>query len=249
VQSGDTLDTVRDNLVALINNGDPVVSAHAAGVYDRIVLQARVEGPAGNDILIGASASSGATEAMTAFSSSLCCANVAGAPVTDQNPAAPGEIIYVYATGLGLPQLNDTISSLLQTGAAWPKNGPETAPPGDQDHSVSALAGGSAADVLSASILPGSVGLYKVVLHLNSSLTPNSATPVTIAQSTYVSNIAYIPITNQGTNASSSSPSNLPLPQVRGARASHLIQQTQPAAGSKSVAPRPQVRDGRVLNR
>lgn len=193
VQSGDTLDTIRDNLVALINNGDPVVSAHAAGVYDRIVLQARVEGPAGNGIPIGASASSGATVIMTAFNATLCCANVEGTPITDENPAAPGEIIEVYATGLGLPVLNDTISSLLQTGAQWPNGGPETTP----SVAVSSLAGGSTADVLSATLVPGTVGTFKVILHLNASLTTNSATPLTIAQDIYVSNVAHIPVASQ----------------------------------------------------
>jgi len=192
-QSGDTLDTIRDNLVALINNGDPLVSATAAGVYDRIILQARVEGPAGNGIPIGASASSGATVIMTAFSASLCCANVEGTPVTDENPAAPGEIIEVYATGLGLPVLNDTISSLLSTGKAWPQDGPVTTP----SVAVSSLAGGSTADVLSATLQPGTVGTFKVVLHLNSSLSTNSATPLTIAQDVYVSNIAHIPVASQ----------------------------------------------------
>lgn len=234
VQSGDTLDTIRDNLIALINNGDPIVTAYAAGVFDRIVLQARVEGPAGNGIPIGASASSGATVIMTAFSASLCCANVAGAPITDQNPAAPSEIIYVYATGLGLPQLSDTISSLLQTGVQWPQNGPQTAPPNDTDHSVSALAGGSTADVLSASLLGGSVGVYKVVLHLNASLSPNSNTPVTIAQSTFVSNVAYIPVTNQGTNASVGS-SAAPLVR-RSARPLHSTQSSGAASSGSNTS-------------
>lgn len=193
VQSGDTLDTIRDNLVALINNGDPLVSASAAGVYDRIVLRARVEGPAGNGIPIGASASSGATVIMTAFSAGLCCANVEGTPITAQNPAVPGEIIEVYATGLGLPVLNDQVSGLLQTGGKWPMGGPVTSPA----VAVSSLAGGSTADVISATLVPGSVGTFKVVLHLNGSLTTNANTPLTIAQDVYVSNVVYLPVTSQ----------------------------------------------------
>ena len=193
VQAGDTLDTIRDNLVALINNSDPIVTAYAAGVYDRIVLQARVQGPVGNGIPIGASASSGANVIMTAFSSTLCCANVEGTPITSENPAAPGEIIEVYATGLGLPLLSDTISGLLTTGTQWPANAPETSP----SVAVSSLAGGSTADVISATLLPGSVGVFKVVLHLNAGLSANAATPLTIAQDVYVSNIAYIPVTAQ----------------------------------------------------
>jgi uncharacterized protein (TIGR03437 family) len=193
VQSGDTLDTVRDNLVALINNGDPLVSAYASSQYDRMVLQARVEGPAGNGISIGASASSGATLIMTAFASTLCCAKVEGAPITADNPAVPGEIIVVYATGLGLPVLGDTVGSLLQTGVQWPGGQPETTP----QEAVSSLAGGSTADVISATLVPGSVGTFKLKLHLNSSLSTNSAAPLTIAQSTFVSNVAHIPVASQ----------------------------------------------------
>lgn len=249
VQSGDTLDTIRDNLIALINNSDPLVTAYAAGVYDRIVLQAQVEGPAGNGIPIGASASSGASVVMTAFSASLCCANVEGTPITDQNPAAAGEIIYVYATGLGLPVLNDTISGLLQTGAAWPQNGPVTSP----SVAVSSLAGGSTADVISATLQPGTVGTFKVVLHLNGSLTPNSATPVTIAQDVYVSNIAYIPVLTQGTDTSSTPPSVVPLSVTR--RGNAIVKSGRPVAPSSGTSGtgantvRPQTRAGGILDK
>ena len=38
---------------------------------------------------------------LTNLSTTLCCANRAGSPVTQANPAVPGETILVYATGLG----------------------------------------------------------------------------------------------------------------------------------------------------
>ena len=75
--TGDTLDTVRDNLVALINR-IPRLPLRPPGVFDRILIKARIEGPEGNGIAIGASASASATIIMTAFSTTLCCANVAG---------------------------------------------------------------------------------------------------------------------------------------------------------------------------
>jgi hypothetical protein len=193
VQSGDTLDVIRDNLVALINNGDPLVSATASGVYDRIVLQARVEGPAGNGIVIGASASASATVIMTAFAPTLCCANVEGTPITAENPAIPGEIIEVYATGLGLPVLDDVTGKLLTTGVAWPQGAPITSP----QTAVSSLAGGKTADVISATLLPGTVGTFKVVLHLNGDLTSDPNMAVTIAQDSYVSNVVHIPVVSQ----------------------------------------------------
>jgi hypothetical protein len=250
VQSGDTLDTVRDNLVALINNGDPLVSAYSAGVYDRIVIQARVEGPEGNNIPIGASASTGATVIMTAFSATLCCANVEGTPITNQNPAAPGEIIYVYATGLGLPVLNDTIASALQTGAVWPQGGPVTSP----SVAVSSLAGGSTADVISATLQPGTVGTFKVVLHLNASLAANAATPVTIAQDVYVSNIAYLPVSTQSATADVAAATTSAVPQAVSRSRQAPLKRVRPGvaqgsdASSSSTTARPQARGAGVLN-
>ena len=213
VQSGDTLDSVRDNLIALINQ-DPKVTAEAAGVYDRIIIKARVEGPEGNGIPISGSANSSATVIITAFSTSLCCANVAGGLVTPQNPAIPGETIIVYATGLGLPVLNDQVAAALQTGVQYPSDAPATAP----QSAVSSIAGGSTADVLSATLLPGTVGTFKVVLHLNTSLPTNSATQLTIAQDVYVSNIATMPVVNpasQGTSSvAGSTPASVQAPSA-----------------------------------
>ncbi len=196
VQAGDTLDTVRDNLIALINQTDPTVTAYAADVYDRIIIQARIQGPIADGIPITATSNSGSTEVMTAFSNNLCCANVEGSPITLDNPAQPGEFIEVYATGLGLPTLTDAITGLLQTGYQWPVGAPDTQP--TTAEAVSALAGGSTADVISASLLQGSVGMFKVLLHLNSGLAANSNTALTIAQDVYVSNIAYIPVAGLG---------------------------------------------------
>jgi uncharacterized protein (TIGR03437 family) len=193
--TGDTLDTVRDNLVQLVN-ADPKVTAQASGVYDRIIIKARIEGPEGNGIAIGASASSGATVIVTPFTPSLCCANVEGSPITADNPAQPGEVIVVYATGLGLPALNDEIAALLQAGQQWPVGGPITAPPNDTDHAVSSIAGGKTADVLSAHLLGGTVGTYSVILHLNADIPTDPAMPVTIAQGFFVSNVVTVPLVN-----------------------------------------------------
>jgi hypothetical protein len=198
-QASDTLDTIRDNLVASINGVDPQVTAKAAGVFDRIILTARQQGPDGNGITITAVASPGASVVMTAFSPQLCCANVAGAPITQANPALAGEIINVYATGVGLPVLTDTNSSLIVTGQKYPVGAPETVPNPGQCCFVSALVGGSTADVLSASLLPGTVGTYIVVLHLNSGLGTDNFAKMTIAQGTFVSNVATIPVVAQPT--------------------------------------------------
>ena len=184
VQSGDTLDNIRDALVGLVNQ-DPKVTASAAGVFDRILLTARVQGPEGDNIPYGATGSTNASVIMTAIGTNLCCANVAGSLVTPQNPALPGEVIYVYATGLGLPVVSDASKDLIQTGIQYPPGSPNTVPV----NFVSSLAGGDTADVLSASLLPGTVGIFQVFLHLNSSLPTNADTTLTIAQDIYVSNV------------------------------------------------------------
>ena len=195
VQTGDTLDTIRDNLIALINT-DPEVTAHAAGVFDRIIIQARKAGPDGNGIPIAATQSTGAQVVMTAFQTTLCCANVKGAPITADNPAVSGEIIDVYATGLGLPILTDANSGYIQTGVQFPVGGPQTQP--TQAQFVAATAGGSTADVLSATLMPGMVGVFLVELHLNSGLSANPNAQLTIAQSTYVSSPVAIPVIQPG---------------------------------------------------
>jgi len=192
VQSGDSLDSIRDALVSLINQ-DPKVTAEPSGVFDRILLRARVQGPEGNGIAYGASASSSATVIMTAIGSTMCCANVEGAAVTQDNPATPGETLVVYATGLGLPTLNDNNKEYLATGRQWPTDGPVVAPAS----AVNAIAGGKTADVISATLVPGQVGMYKVLLHLNPDLTTDPISQLTIAQDVYVSNIVVLPIVNK----------------------------------------------------
>jgi uncharacterized protein (TIGR03437 family) len=192
VQTGDTLDSIRDALVTLINT-DPQVTATPSSVFDRIILQARVQGPEGNSISYGASASSGASVIMTAIGSgTLCCANVADTLVTPDNPAVPGEVIYVIATGVGLPVLTDANQPFISTGYKYPgpPNAPETAP----QVAMNSIAGGKTADVLSATLLPGSVGTYKVILHLNPDLPTDPYSQLTIAQDVYVSNIVTLPI-------------------------------------------------------
>jgi len=189
VQEGDTLETIRDALIELINQ-DPKVFAFAAGQWTRIRLRARIPGPEGNGIVYSAKASEGAQVIMTPTTPALCCANVEGALVTPDNPALPGETIYVYATGLGIIK-PDAARQALETGARY--KGPEINEPLDF---VSSLAGGKTANVLLAAMAPGQVGIYRVDLELNSDLPTNPFTQVTIAQDIYVSNIVTIPVVN-----------------------------------------------------
>src|SRR5439155_1561903 len=103
-----------------------------------------------------------------------------------------------YATGLGWPVLNGDLIPLIQTGLQYPQNGPNTAPPSDSTNnlSVSSLAGGKTADVISATLAPGMVGTFKVVLHLNPDIPTDPYTSVTIAQDVYVSNVVTFPVVN-----------------------------------------------------
>ena len=184
---GDNLDSIRDNLVALLNT-DPQVTAYASTDFDRIVLLARVAGPDGDGIAYNASASSGASTTMTVIGSApsvLCCANIKGSPVTSQNPAAPGEIVDVLATGLGLPVITPLNQGLVTTGAIYPYGAPATVPTFNQF--VSAICGGSTADVLSSTLVPGQFGIFSVELHLNPTLPTKWDTACTIAQDIYVS--------------------------------------------------------------
>ena len=50
--------------------------------------------------------------------------------------------------------------------------------------------------MISATLLQGTVGMYKVVLHLNPDLPTDPYSQLTIAQDIYVSNIVTLPIVN-----------------------------------------------------
>jgi hypothetical protein len=111
VKEGDTLESVRDAFIALINQ-DPYVEAFPAGVFTRIRLRARVPGPEGNGIKYSAKTDSDESQVkLTATTPALCCASEAGSRVTEDNPALPGETIVVYATGLGLMKSLDGVNT------------------------------------------------------------------------------------------------------------------------------------------
>ena len=192
VQSTDTLDTVRDALVAQLQQ-DIEVTATPAGVFDRIIITALIAGPEGEGIPITATASSGADITMTAFDSATCCSNIAGAMITADNPAKAGELIVVYTTGMGLPVLNSGNQPFIVTGQQYPVGAPITQP----QQFANALAGGSTADVIQATLMPGSVGLFEVVLHLSPGLTSNTHTSLTVAQGAFVSNPVSIAVVSQ----------------------------------------------------
>jgi uncharacterized protein (TIGR03437 family) len=186
VVATDTLTTVRDNLTALIAN-DPAVTATPTNIYTRIYLQARVPGTAGNAITFTATTSNSATVTATALgdSGALCCGNSPIGPVTTANPAQAGEVLYTYATGLGVTSPGtDSITGQIAPSAVNPLLTPVD----------SILVGGVTANVVQASLVPGYAGLYQVAFQIGSGLPTDPETQLTIAQQDFVSNIVTFPV-------------------------------------------------------
>jgi uncharacterized protein (TIGR03437 family) len=201
VVDGDDLVKVRDGLVAAINNGnDPEVFAEASGTFTRIILKAKVEGPAGNGIRYGVGengdTSSGETGVLlSAFSADLCCANVPYSLVTPDNPAAAGENIIVYATGVGVPDYDPTTEpDLLKTGVKYPLDGRVTAPP--KAVFMNSLANNVTVNVLGARLVPGSVGLYEILLNFSTGAGSDPRAQLWIAQGEFISNVVTLPVFN-----------------------------------------------------
>jgi uncharacterized protein (TIGR03437 family) len=204
-QPNDTLDTVMNALVAQIHANDPLVDASPSNQFDFVRLTARVPGPAGEGIPYSATGNGNMT--VIANTSALCCANVAGAPVTPDNPAVPGEWITVWVTGMGL--INPPALFNLHTG--MPYDGPVfntlQAATSTEFFAYAEIAGFSA-NVLFAGMEPGAIGIARVDLELNGGLGSDPLTQVTIAQDIYVSNIATIPVKAPPPTVTSISPTS-----------------------------------------
>ena len=185
VKATDTMPLIVAALANVINAApDPNVIASAANEFETMILTARVPGPLGENIAIGESVAStatgGATESVTVFNPATCCDNTQGAPVTTDNPALPGETLYVLSTGLGPTTPSDQDTGKIYTGGE--SNPPLT--PGD-----SIQVAGTAANIISAFLVPGTVGIYAVEFQLSTTQPANSATQMTIAQQIFISNV------------------------------------------------------------
>jgi len=193
---GDTLYTIRDNLVAQINASDPQVYAAPTGQWWYLRLYARVEGPAGEGIAYSASAKEDGNLTVMSATSALCCANIAGTPVTADNPAIPGETIVVLAAGLGMVEGSGTATAVDVVGSiftGWKYRGPVV---NRAASFVNAMAGDKSAGVYYAGLKQETIGIYEVDLELNPDLPTNPATQCWIAQDVYRSNIFTIPVQN-----------------------------------------------------
>ena len=159
-----------------------------------IQLTARRAGRQGDEIRYLAFIPDGNTVTATAQTSNLCCGNDFFAPLTEQNPAVPGEIIVVFGTGLGRTT-PDFGQNGLETGRQTPATDVFKVPLIADDF-VSSLAGGRTATVDFVGLMPGQVGVYQVNLILNPDMPDNPMTPLTIAQGLFVSNVVTIPVKN-----------------------------------------------------
>jgi uncharacterized protein (TIGR03437 family) len=212
VVATDTITSIENNLINMINAdpNSPVVAS--AGPQDfNIRLTAVVPGPDGDGVAITATTSTLATNtggvllSLTATNTVLCCASVAGAPITAANPAVPGETINIYATGLGLicssPVINNFCSVIPDPGLSAIVDGSkyEGPVPNAPFADLSALVGGASATVVSAELLQGQIGMYQVQLEINSGVTADALAQATISQGLTTSNIVTIPIGNPPT--------------------------------------------------
>jgi len=189
VQSSDTIESIANALVGAVNAApDPNVIAGVTNIFDSIILVARQPGPAGEGIAISETVtnSSGSAElSLTVYNATTCCDNTQGLPITLDNPAVPGEIIYVFSTGLG-----PTTPSTVNTGQISPPN--DFNPPAVPVDSI--LVDQVSANILSAALVPGTVGVYYVQFQLGSGLATDLAAQLTIAQQAFVSNVVTLPI-------------------------------------------------------
>lgn len=192
VKAADTLETVRDALIAAVDQ-DEKVTASVAGAFNRIVLQARTPGPEGEAIGYGASVPENSSLTLSALSGTLCCANFDGAPITPENPARPGETIVIYATGLGMVQPDPAKWAQVTGGKYY---GPQINEP---NAFLDAIAGGKTANIVFGGLKQGAIGLYELRLQLNTDIPTNPQTQLTIAQDIFISNIVTFPVVNPNT--------------------------------------------------
>ena len=191
VEATDSLTTIRDGLIALINaNSDEKVTASPSAQFTRIILTAKVTGPDGNGIPVSVSENGSALVLLTALNPTTCCASVAGTRVTLDNPAVPGEVLTLYATGIGLTTLADGTTQAGATGQIY--TGPAfNLPVNPVDN---AQLGTTTANVIDAGLVPGTAGVYQVTFQIGTGLTTNPNTQLFIAQNVFTSNIVVIPV-------------------------------------------------------
>jgi uncharacterized protein (TIGR03437 family) len=112
-----------------------------------------------------------------------------GAPVTAEDPAHPGEVLVLWAAGLGAVDTGDDSSEFT---AGVPYTGPDA----PVFNPVMALVSGRSAQVTSATLPHGSIGIYEVRVQLPGDLPASARTPLLISQGAEISNTVTIPVQN-----------------------------------------------------
>lgn len=193
----DTIATATQGMVNVINSaGDPYVYAVLNDEYNRFILYSYVDGPAGEGINVfqqnftTSTNTAGANISATVYSAATCCDHPANNPVTLDDPAIPGEALYTFATGLGPAN-----PSVIDTGQIY-RGGTDYGPAVYVD---SILVQGIAATPMNITPVPNSVGVYYVEFALNSGVSTNTLSQLTIAQQLFVSNVVTLPIVIPGT--------------------------------------------------
>lgn len=109
-----------------------------------------------------------------------------GAPVTADDPAIPGEVLGLWTTGLGSVD-GDAENAVV---AGLPNGGPDAV----VLNPVEAFAAGRAAQVISAALPHGSIGIYEVRIQLPADLESDPRTPLLLSQNGEFSNTVTIAV-------------------------------------------------------
>jgi uncharacterized protein (TIGR03437 family) len=112
---------------------------------------------------------------------------VSGAPVTPDDPAKPGEMLTVWATGLGAVNAS-------HSGKATEAGQPYSEPESETQAPVEAYLNGQPVPVLHAGLAQGAVGIYEVRILLPANFPPGSSWSLTISQAGISSNAVTFPL-------------------------------------------------------
>ncbi len=202
----DALASVQNGLIKAINaDSSSPVTAMAGSVFHLVLLYAKTAGSAGNGITVASTSSSSSDIPITVLGngSSTCCASAGGTSITASSPAVPGEFITIYTTGLGAPTnaiaSDGTIPLVTNPPTVFqPQPTDGYAYPGPANNiiqtTLTVSVGNSAGVVVLASMVPGSVGVYRITVQIPSSLPANPQTLVTIFGGVYGTNTVTIPV-------------------------------------------------------
>ncbi|HBY61270.1 MAG TPA: hypothetical protein DEH78_15730 [Solibacterales bacterium] len=140
---------------------------------DRIVLQLPWETPKGKSQLVvvssGIRSEEISIEVGTVAPGIFSVVNSSGARVDSEAPAAPGDVVTIYATGMG------EVSNRPETGAA------AAADPLSMMVELPVVTiGGVTAEVVSAALEPGAVGRYRVDVKVPGGVAAGAETPVVV---------------------------------------------------------------------